>query len=660
MESSSSVSPPEIRLHELPVDFLDNHRGEYHSSLGNPLTHYDPRLKKYTVDSQDNSIHPMKVPAQEHIDVESLFSKALELFRTTTEEPKHSIDAPLRIRDKHSWREVEKEVNDARDRYMDVKGIRGELRKWLRKAGDRGNVAKPYMTFIPNGTYTSILTAGGNILIDAAIRTSKVRGDLAQLVDDLPNKLQDIEDYLQIHPSEKKIHHATVQLYLKILVALEEAVRYYTEKAARHVKSVFLGAEYEKSLEEKLGDIDKAANYLIHQAEICHQHSSKIESHFQIHQTAEVSHKVDKMQNSLDSLNPLLSVLRDNVENSEWFRAERKRLKQKANARKAQIQKLTKQKALLEAQLHDVQLRSRTPSPAPKPYIAQSELVEILHKSSDTATKDRHHCAHFGRAMKMAVQDRAAWLMKSEKLKEWLTSRYSEVRLVHGNYESAKISPVSYLCSMLVESLEHLNPTRVIYFFCGRHTEPKDPLSDAYGMVKSLLVQLLSQDSFDTSFLKPGDVRKIENEELESMCDLLCDLVERLESTVVLFCIIDGINFFETSQRVHAMHAVIDRLVNMARGNSMNSIFKLLITSPTTTSRDVRQRFSNDEIVSVPHSVPRSGYGFSEKQMAARTGNDLKLWEKYKVEELEDENEEENGEDAVRGLIYGGAISYRQ
>jgi len=313
--------------------------------------------------------------------------------------------------------------------------------------------------------------------------------------------------------------------------------------------------------------------------------------------------------------------------------------------------KLKKENAHLKA---EIQLRSRTPSPAPKPHISQAELVHILHKSCDTAAEDRDHCAHFGRAFKMAVQDRAAWLMRSEKLKVWLTSRYSEVRLVHGNYESAKISPVSYLCAMLAESLEHLKPTRVIHFFCGRHTEDKDPLSDAHGMIKSLLVQLLSQDTFNTSFLRRGDVQRIENNDLETLCDLFCRLVEELDGMVALFCIIDGINFFETGQRRHAMHFVIGRLVRLA-GEDTNAIFKLLVASPTTTSRDVRTLFSGEEIILVPSCVTRSGYGYSDKQMAARTDNDLRLGERYRVEE--DESEEEGDRDVVRGLICEGTIS---
>jgi hypothetical protein len=45
------------------------------------------------------------------------------------------------------------------------------------------------------------------------------------------------------------------------------------------MSSVFLGDQYEKNLEQKLGDIDKAADYLIGQGEICHQYSSKMNSH---------------------------------------------------------------------------------------------------------------------------------------------------------------------------------------------------------------------------------------------------------------------------------------------------------------------------------------------------------------------------------------------
>jgi hypothetical protein len=336
--------------------------------------------------------------------------------------------------------------------------------------------------------------------------------------------------------------------------------------------------------------------------------------------------------------------------------AERRRLERKANARKAQVQRLRKQKALLEAQLQDMQLRSRTPSTDSRPYVSQAELIEILHWDSDIAAEDRHHCVHSGRAFKMAVQDRAAWLMRSEKLNTWLTSRYAEVRLVHGNYELAKISPVSYLCAMLLEALENLKPSRAIHFFCGCHTTKRDPLANAHGMITSLLIQLLSQDTFNTSFLRPNDVRKIENGELESLCDLFCELAEQLDSTVVLFCIIDGINYFTTGQRIKTMHTVLDRLVNVAGGNSMKAVFKLLITSPTTTSSETRAMFSAEEIILVPKHVQRSGLGFGDKQMSARTGAPLKLRERH-MTVLNEKDDEDDEKDNVRGPVRNGAIS---
>ncbi|KAA8904873.1 hypothetical protein FN846DRAFT_951720 [Sphaerosporella brunnea] len=621
MASSNAITPPQIRLHEPAVDFIDNHGSEYHPGLARSSTHYDPLLQKYTGDPQ--ATHRAPSPTKEHADLDSLFAKALQRFRTTTEEPKRYAKAPFKIRDKRSWDEVEKEVSAARAQYMNLTGRSGEIRKWLRKVGDHGSAAKPYVNFIPNGTYTSILSAGANILIDAAIRTSKFRGNLEQLIIDLPNKLQDIGDYLQIYPTEEKIHQATIQLYVAILVALEEVVRYYIEKPVKHAKSVFLGDEYERSLGEKLGEIDKAATYLLRQADICHQKSSKRDS--QIH-----SQQMEQVQQTLEFQNSILLVLRDNPQNLEWLNdidAERNRLKRKASARKLEIQRLTMQKAILEAKLHEVQLQSRTPSPQPT-YISQLKLLELLATDPNIASADREACVHAGQAFKMATQDRAGWLMQSEKLKSWLTSRYAEVRLIHGNHEPLKISPVSYLCAMLVESLEKLKPALVLYFFCGSHTQSRDPLSNAYALLKSLLAQLLSQHTFDTSFLQPYDVQRLEKNDLQSLCNLFWGLAQQLDSTVALFCIIDGISFFETSQREPAMHAVLDKLLALARGDTMGTVFKLLVTSPATTKPKLCRKFAHKDVITVPPAVPRSGIGFDGKQMAAKA-------ERYIVVETE-------------------------
>jgi hypothetical protein len=163
MANRNSQQLLESRLHDPAVDFLDNHRSEYHPGFANSLAHYDPRLQRYTDDSQANSTGLIPTTTQEPRNIESLFAEALDLLRTTTEEPKHAANAPFRLRDKHSWDEVEKEVKGAQKQYMNDAG---NFRKWLRKAGDRSGVTKPYLNLIPNGTYTSILSVGGNMLID--------------------------------------------------------------------------------------------------------------------------------------------------------------------------------------------------------------------------------------------------------------------------------------------------------------------------------------------------------------------------------------------------------------------------------------------------------------------------------------------------------------
>ncbi|KAA8909066.1 hypothetical protein FN846DRAFT_943266, partial [Sphaerosporella brunnea] len=471
MSQYSETQLRRIRLHEPAVDFIDNHGSEYHPGARPVhrliMIHF---FKNYTGDPQ--ATHRAR-------------------------NQKRYAKAPFKIRDKRSsgtrWK---KEVSAARAQYMNLTGPLCEIRKCA---------AKPYVNFIPNGTYTSILSAGGKY-------------------------------------TDRRMQ--TIQLYVAILVALEEVVRYYIEKpgltsfaTVKHAKSVFLGDEYERT------------TYLLRQADICHQKSSKRDPR-------STASRWRQVQQTLEFQNSILLVLRDNPQNLEWLNdidAERNRLKRKASARKLEIQRLTMQKAILEAKLHEVQLQSRH-AVTSTTYISQLKLLELLATDPNIASADREACVHAGQAFKMATQDRAGWLMQSEKTEIM-------VRLIHGNHEPLKISPVSYLCAMLVESLEKLKPALVLYFFCGSHTQSRDPLSNAYALLKSLLAQLLSQHTFDTSFLQPYD----------------------LDSTVALFCIIDGISFFETSQREPAMHAVLDKLLALARGDTMGTVFKLLVTSPATT-----------------------------------------------------------------------------
>ncbi len=63
------------------------------------------------------------------------------------------------ISSKHSWEEVFKLLNDAEDEYRNPKGI-SVFRKYFRRVADKSEVLEPFVDFIPNGQYTSIICGG--------------------------------------------------------------------------------------------------------------------------------------------------------------------------------------------------------------------------------------------------------------------------------------------------------------------------------------------------------------------------------------------------------------------------------------------------------------------------------------------------------------------
>lgn len=61
----------------------------------------------------------------------------------------------------HGWDEIMREYEDAQKKYVDKgKGWRGIPRKFTRMAGDNATSIYPFLRFIPQGDYTSPISAG--------------------------------------------------------------------------------------------------------------------------------------------------------------------------------------------------------------------------------------------------------------------------------------------------------------------------------------------------------------------------------------------------------------------------------------------------------------------------------------------------------------------
>jgi hypothetical protein len=179
-----------------------------------------------------------------------------------------------------------------------------------------------------------------------------------------------------------------------------------------------------------------------------------------------------------------------------------------------------------------------------------------------------------------AEKPRTSWLVKNELLRDWITSPTSDLFLINGNEGRHEFtSPVSVYCGMLIRALKSQPPRVVLYWYCGLHV--KESIS---AMLRNLIGQLLYHFEEDKS--SPNPEQKVWYAGLvcndsNSLFRLFRTILKHQLKSVSVFCVLDGISFYEGSYRgkeLGELIAAFEALIYEAQESK--SIFKVLLTSP--------------------------------------------------------------------------------
>ena len=220
-----------------------------------------------------------------------------------------------------------------------------------------------------------------------------------------------------------------------------------------------------------------------------------------------------------------------------------------------------------------------------------------------------------GTSLSLTDQDRVEWMMQSPKLREWLNAPKSRTLLLNGDGDANEMfSPTTFLSAKLLESLSHIDPVLRQHFFCSLHTTSrKDTMADAIGLIKSFVSQLLLRDiSWDLTFLSSKEVEQVQKGDLATICALFRRLIQQLPDTTFLFWMIDGINYYERSERRRAFLEVIRELLGIIKDCNDGVVIKLLLTCPGK-SLYVKDALAKEDILTVPPTVDGSRQGWSER-----------------------------------------------
>lgn len=243
--------------------------------------------------------------------------------------------------------------------------------------------------------------------------------------------------------------------------------------------------------------------------------------------------------------------------------------------------------------------------------------MALLAVDPASASKDLQHTTRLGKSSEISAYGAASDLMGLARFQTWLGSDEPGTLLVGGGALSApgeRISPMSFMCSTLIETLSNMEPAVTIHFFCGLHLSSGDNLRGPTGIIRSLITQVLHQSGPKLDFINSRIYRnQLQDHDLNCLCDCFVDLVKQCPMDTVLFCVIDGISFYETAHWREDLCLVVGMLRDLTNDDEVNAIFKLLITCPSR-SRFIAKSIPPQDRLALSDATEDDRRGISERQ----------------------------------------------
>ena len=218
------------------------------------------------------------------------------------------------------------------------------------------------------------------------------------------------------------------------------------------------------------------------------------------------------------------------------------------------------------------------------------QLFQHPNNDFDLALMQR---SRFSTEMQGQVQS----LLENTRFLQWISCEESDTILVDANIPSSDLglSAISVFSATLVAGLVKVHENDVVaHFFCSNHTNPRETWYGPGGMIRSIIVQVLMRlvemRILDLDFIDNEDfVRALNKHDLPSLCEVLYSLVSQFPPTITVYCILDSISAFDNTSAFKNLKIALDWIQSMCEDRSLNPIFKVLMTNPTSSTGRMKQ-----------------------------------------------------------------------
>ena len=237
--------------------------------------------------------------------------------------------------------------------------------------------------------------------------------------------------------------------------------------------------------------------------------------------------------------------------------------------------------------------------------------------------------------LSIRLQNRAVILLKSSALRGWIEAAASTALLVNGRMSQSdadtRRSPISFICAKLAKAtlespfsatsaIRNSSNTSVdsvtftLRWFCGEHTNmATDADAHPTGMLYSFVTQFLTQilalkDNIETTFdHEPLQAEfPLEEYDLAATLKLFIALILSLPPQAIVFCIVDGISYYEDEERSDELRTILQPIRELIQ--EADCLIKLLMTAPIKSY--IASTIFEAETLDLPEFVSNEG-GFA-------------------------------------------------
>lgn len=250
------------------------------------------------------------------------------------------------------------------------------------------------------------------------------------------------------------------------------------------------------------------------------------------------------------------------------------------------------------------------------PGLSLADLSSHLVFDKTALERDVERCSAISVVKPTKMMQRLSKLTRRPAFKNWLseTSQSSAI-LIHGNLQTRiHVTPLSHLCAKISKEYTGKPGFIIMSYFCGLHANVGTEGADAKAMLMCLIAQLLSHPDMARNY-DPGSfnrhiIKGLKRKDINMLGKLLRVLINQLRSTsMVVFCLIDSISYYEDSSRSKDTQEVLSLLhgiVTSQRGRRRQSddkfVFKLMVTAGAKSVNAYRY-FKREDILEMNESV---------------------------------------------------------